>query len=140
MAEGILRSLAEGSGLDHVVVESAGTHAPEGSPASSFAVEEAARLGADIRYHQATYLTRDLLMNADLVLVMEREHRDYILSMLPPEEHDKVRFMRAFHPRSPADDDVPDPIGTPRDFYRMTAHLLRECCKGVIPFLQAKEG
>ena len=35
MAEGILRALAEAEGLDRVVVESAGTHAPEGSPASS---------------------------------------------------------------------------------------------------------
>jgi protein-tyrosine-phosphatase len=132
MGEGFLAHLVEAEGLDHVFVESAGTHAPEGSPASSFAVDVAAHRGVDIQNHRASFLDRSAVESADLILVMERGHMAYILSQWPAEAGDKVKLIRAFHPDQPDNMDVPDPIGADLAFYEATAELIMACCKGVI--------
>jgi protein-tyrosine phosphatase len=132
MGEGFLSHLAEAEGLDHVYVESAGTHAPEGSPPSSFAVDVAAHRGVDIQNHRASYLDRSMVQTADLILVMERGHLVYILAQWPAEAADKVKLIREFHPGNPNAVDVPDPIGTDLDFYEAIAELLMACCEGAI--------
>ena len=132
MGEGFLNRLAGDAGLDHVVVESAGTHAPEGSPSTSSAISAAAELGADLRNHRATYLDRSLVAGADLILVMTPEHLDFIVSNWPKEAGDKVKLLRVFHRDAPSADEIPDPIGASQPVYRRVAHLIKACCEGVI--------
>ena len=132
MGEGFLNLLAGEAGLDHVVAESAGTHAPEGSPSTAFAISAAAELGADLRNHSATYLNRNLVAEADLILVMTSEHLEFIVTNWPKEAGDKVKLMRVFHRDAPSADKIPDPIGASQAVYRKVAHLIKACCEGVI--------
>ncbi len=132
MGEGFLKKLAEERGLHQVVVESAGTHAPEGSPPSSLAVQAAAELGVDIRMNRSSPLERRAVESADLILVMERGHRDFILAHWPDEGEGKVRMMWSFYQNPPAGDEVPDPIGLVMHVYRRIAQDLMECSEAVI--------
>jgi protein-tyrosine-phosphatase len=132
MAEGFLRSMASERGLDHVVVESAGIHAPVGSPPSTFAVVAAMEMGSDIQNGRAAYLGRRDVESADLILVMERAHLGHILTTWPSDSGDKVKLLRSYHPDEPKEEDIPDPIGADLTYYRGIADLLHECCTGVM--------
>lgn len=132
MAEGFLKTLVSDQGLDPLVVESAGIHAPEGSPPSSLAVVAALELGSDIQHGRAAYLKKSDVKEADLILVMERAHMGHILTTWPSDAGTKVKLLRSYHPVQPEEDDIPDPIGSDLTYYRRIAELLHECCEGVI--------
>ncbi len=55
-------------------IHSAGTSAIEGNPATSSAVQAMDLWGIDLEPHHATELTSELLLAADIVLAMAREH------------------------------------------------------------------
>ncbi len=73
MAAAALRA-ALGAEAARVEVDSAGTAAWEGQPATRSAVEVAARAGIDLDQHRSRRATPDLVRSADWVLVMERAH------------------------------------------------------------------
>lgn len=69
-----------------VEVHSAGTHALVGHGMTTQTLELAARAGIDgavAQAHRARYLVEPMLIEADLVLAMTREHRDIVLQMTP---------------------------------------------------------
>ncbi len=70
MAEGIARKMAEERGL-HLDIQSAGTHARTGYPATPEAVRVAREIQVDIDSHRSQRLTPELVAWADHVLVME---------------------------------------------------------------------
>ena len=132
MAEGFIKSLLAKAGKDHVIVESAGTHAPVGCSPSAYAIEAAAELGIDIRDNRATYLDGPMLEEADLILVMQQSHKDHIHSLWPKESAGKVRLLRTWHPVNPSEEEITDPIGASRGFYRRVARLMMECSEGLV--------
>ena len=67
-----------------VGVLSAGTSALVGHPADPLAVEVAKKFGHDLSKHRAQQAVTPLLKSADLVLVMTREHADWVHERLPP--------------------------------------------------------
>lgn len=83
LAEALLRArLAD---LD-VIVSSAGTQAMVGHEMTPQAQQLAVRLGADAAVaaaHRARYLVDPMLLEADLVLAMSREHRTDALHLTP---------------------------------------------------------
>ena len=84
MARALLdHALAEQGLADRVTVDSAGTYALVGHPASEGSVRAMARRGIDISDHRAKQLTRDLVDEADLILVMEEHHRRSIFVTWP---------------------------------------------------------
>ncbi len=64
-------------------VHSAGTSAIEGNPATSSAVQAMDLWGVDLEPHRASELTPGLLLHADVVLAMAREHLLYIGRLEP---------------------------------------------------------
>ena len=83
MAEVLLRARLEPLG---VRVHSAGTHALVGHGMTDQAQELAVRSGAApaaAADHAARYLVEPLLTESDLVLTMAREHRSYVVQMMP---------------------------------------------------------
>lgn len=105
MAEVVLRSRL--GSLD-VRIHSAGTHALVGhemtEPAQSLAVESGGR-SEDAASHAARYLVEPMLIEADLVLTMTREHRSHAVKMVPS------RVSRTFTVREFAR--LASPISTP---------------------------
>ena len=123
MAVGLLRDKLAREGLeDEIRVLSAGTWAVEGAPASLYAVQVMARRGIDIRAHRARPLTEELVDQADLILVMERNHAEAIAQAFPAYAS-KVHLLSEMSGQS---FDVPDPYGGPLWEYEQCADLLTE--------------
>lgn len=133
MAEGLLRKmLRDGEQHGEIVVESAGTFAAEGAPASSDAIEVAAEVGVDLRGHVARSLSGRLVGRADIVLAMEPEHEDRMLSVFP-EAADKIHLITTFG--DPVGDPlgIADPIGQGRAVYKKTLAQLEASLRAALP-------
>jgi len=118
MAEFLCRKLAPDRGLQS---RSAGVAA---QPAFAIPSGVRAALGAegitDVE-HRPQPVTQEILDWADLVLAMERSHRDLLLSRFP-QSADKIRTLK--------DQDVKDPIGQPDEAYAA-------CCREIKTALEA---
>ena len=83
-AEQYLRRGLRSAGLDHILLESAGTMAQDGQAMPPPAVDLASRYGvADAASHKARYLFEGHIAGADLVLGMGLEHRKAVVSLFP---------------------------------------------------------
>ena len=103
-------------------VESAGTWATEGRPASAHAVSEMAEREADLSDHQARPVTDEAVANADLVLVMTKNHAEALKTAFPEHAH-KVYLLSQMVGR---EYDIQDPYGGSRMEYASTAKELEE--------------
>ena len=117
MAEGLLRKRLTDEGLDHHTVASAGVWALDGQPASEHAVTVMAERGADITAHIAHTLNAADVAEADLVLVMSREHAAAIRNTWPQYGWKVHRLAEMAGKRR----DVDDPYGQPVEAYRACA-------------------
>lgn len=100
-----------------VRVESAGTGAFGGAPASPHAVEALAEKGIRLSNHRSRPVNPDRVEEADRVYVMTRRHRDVLLDV---GHADPSRVQRI----DPDGRDVADPIGGDLDTYRRTRDFL----------------
>ena len=127
MAEALCKALLAGrlgcrpdelEGRGYVVL-SAGLSAMTGAPAAPHAVEIVRARGGSLHQHASRRLTPELILRADLVIAMTRDHLDALLFHVP-EAADRVRLLHA------AGDDIDDPIGADRETYRGTAKAIEE--------------
>lgn len=155
MGEGILRHRAAEAGLS-INVSSAGAF-PGGSPATPDAIATCADMGIDINSHLSRRLDRTILGEADLVLVMTREHlREAVVTdpsafgriftlreivrKLRANPHATLaelhqgRSTRDYLHSDPADD-VADPIGKPKAEYVKTANEIDDLLRVVVKSL-----
>lgn len=136
MAEGLLRHMLDVRTIKGVHIRSAGTHALDGRPAEPHAVEAARELGADISAHTARSLDREMVMAADLVLVMESWQAELAGRVLPASEHaTKLGLLATYGPAS-ATTTVADPYGQPLDAYRVCARFIQDCLPAVVDQIQ----
>ena len=135
MAEALFRRQVHAADLaNEVQVRSAGVWAQEGRPASAGAVAVMAERGLDIQDHRAHTLTSEDMAEADLVLVMSREHLDYLRSMWPQYTYKVKRVAEMAGRRR----DIVDPYGMPHQDYRDTADEIETYLqKGFRAILQA---
>jgi protein-tyrosine-phosphatase len=123
-----------GPDAERVEVLSAGTAASEGQRASTGASEAAARAGLDLTAHRSRRPSAKLLSEADLVLVMEREHarvaealgadprRTHVLSEWP-------------EPGEPAFA-VSDPFGGSLEAYEECLGRIRRHVRRIVPHVR----
>ena len=132
MAEGLLRQqLSQQSGHPRARVHSAGTHGLDGEPAAPYAIQAAAEMGADITAHRARSLDREMVLGADLILVMEPFHREIIARALAVGEQEKIRFLAHFEGTTEGDV-IEDPYHQPLSAYRECIDRIARCVEGVI--------
>jgi protein-tyrosine-phosphatase len=121
MAEALFKKiLADTDVLDEWRVESAGTWAIAGEPATHFARQVMQERGLEIDNHQSKPVSGDLLHAFDLVLVMEKRHSDFIRDHFA-EYGDRVHMLSAM---TGSDLDVDDPVWGTLDTYRQTVDEL----------------
>src|SRR5262245_14120242 len=85
MAEALMRSLAEANGL-HLEITSGGTHAKPGMRPTPECVNILQQRGLRVPERGAQVCSRGTFENADMILVMEKFHRDSLLSRFPETE------------------------------------------------------
>ncbi|HEY4929324.1 MAG TPA: low molecular weight protein-tyrosine-phosphatase [Acidimicrobiales bacterium] len=134
--------LADGTTVaDALEVSSAGTggwHA--GEPMDPRARAALERRGYTDHGHRAQSFQTAWLPDADLVVCMDRGHRQTLASMAKARAgdyryDDRLVMMRSFDPRAGGDIDVPDPYyGDDADFERCL-DLVEAGCRGLVDHL-----
>lgn len=123
MAEGLLRArLARDEPRRGWQVGSAGVWTTEGWLASTYAVEEMAQREIDLRAHRSRSVTRELMGQADLVLVMTRHHAEALRAAFP-DYAQRVYLLSEMVRRT---FDIDDPYGGTRPEYAYTARELEQ--------------
>jgi len=121
MAEGLLRERFAEQGLaDHHQVLSAGIWGLDERPASENAVLVMAERGTDIGSHRAHTITATDVAEAELILVMSREHARAIRATWPQYDWKVHRLSEMAGKKR----DVRDPYGSPIGDYRQAADVI----------------
>ncbi|BAF61007.1 protein-tyrosine-phosphatase [Pelotomaculum thermopropionicum SI] len=130
MAEAIARKVLEDrpEKNGNIEVSSAGVAAWPGDRATREAVEALAEMGVDLGGHRAARLTPEAAREADLILTMTGEHRDYVVKLVP-EASGKVFTLAEY---AGSGGDVPDPFGQPLEAYRNCARVLESLIEKVL--------
>jgi protein-tyrosine-phosphatase len=111
-----------------VDVQSAGTSALEGQPASSGTVQVARARGMDLSAHRARRVTASLVRDADFVFVMEPLHRKALEALGAPME--RVHVISDYPAPGEPGLPVSDPYGASSEAYeecwrRIRLHVSR---------------
>jgi protein-tyrosine phosphatase len=118
MAEGILRQ-----SLPDRNVYSAGIGALIGKPADPLSVQLMAEQGIDISLHRAQQISASLVAQAELILVMDQEQKNYVEA-----QYVGVRG-KVFRLGEAAKFDVPDPYREGIESFRAAYRLIDEGVK-----------
>lgn len=140
MAEGILRARVSGEDTPDIQVRSAGTANIDGMPATPVAVEVCRDHGIDISNHVSRGLDPREATEANLVFAMTGRHVAEILDAAPGARR-RTYLLSEF--AEGVDDDVPDPIGAPKDDYERVFEMLANYINQSFPRIVAlaeKEG
>lgn len=134
MAEALMKDYIKRMDLQgNWVVQSAGTWAENGHPATPSGVKAMAQRGLDTRSHQSQGITKDLLNRFDLILTMESGHKEAIQIEFP-EYSNKVYMLSEM---SGVTINIEDPIGGTLEDYMNTANEIEEwISKGLPKILQ----
>jgi len=116
MAQGLLQKILKEEGIENVEVRSAGIAALPSY--GIYGVLEKVLREEDIQIsnHKPTQINMDVVRDSDLILVMERRHKEAILEMAP-EVKDRVFLLKEFAGET-ENLDIPDPIGQAEEVYR----------------------
>lgn len=120
-------------------IESAGTWAMDGLPASENGQLVMKALGLDTGSHLSRRVTREMLADFDLILTMEAGHKEALQIEFP--EFARRIFMLTEMVGKKAD--IADPIGGPLEDYEDTAreldHLLAQGFKTILSHAEQGE-
>lgn len=118
MAEFLLRQKLEQSGNWHGRVHSAGVAALIEHPADESSVAAMQGIGIDLGPHRASQVSQRDLRQADLILVMEKHHRESILNM-DPTARGKIFLLGHWD-----NTEIPDPYRRGDEAHREALHLI----------------
>jgi protein-tyrosine-phosphatase len=123
MAEAMLRTVIERHGdAERLRVSSAGTWCPADQPVAPLTIEVMAAWGQDLSAQRTRVLTQPLIDDADLILVMTRDHlRDIQLRFARAE--DKTYLLTEMVGKLY---DIADPYGGTREVYEACRRELED--------------
>lgn len=129
MAALLLARSLESGGSQHISVDSAGTGAWEGAPASEGSYLVSLEHGLDLSSHRARLLTRSLVDEADLILTMARTHLARVRELGGGA---RAHLLGEFAGRAGPGAEVSDPFGGELDEYREAFRVLAEMVPKVV--------
>ena len=124
MAEAILRKKLKDQGAQLVSVQSAGTAAAPGLPASFIGVSVLRSHGIELINHRSQPVTKKLMDKFDLALAMATDHYDFLIEKFPKNQHKVHLFMNYGREDQVEDPNVVDPITGDWELYEEVYQLL----------------
>jgi protein-tyrosine phosphatase len=121
LAEALFRRMLDDAGRQDITVESAGTGAYDGAPASEGAFLVGLEAGLDLTGHRARLLDRDLVAQADLILTMSRGHLSRVERL---GGEGKAHLLGTYASASAEESELRDPYGGDVEGYRQTLQQL----------------
>lgn len=137
LAEGIAKEVFSRELNTHVGVSSAGSTALENFPASRLAVLAAKNHDLDLTTHQARLLNLTRVRDADLIVTMERKHRDTV-GVIDPAALEYTFVITDFC--DGLKNGVPDPVGGDIDEYEQTYEVILKCVEAMAKTLDGFDG
>jgi protein-tyrosine-phosphatase len=121
LAAAFLRKNLEQLGLSAAWrVSSAGTWATPGQPVMPGIDEAGLRFGVDLSGHSSTRVSRDLLGEYDLIVVMQASQREALLAEYP-QLHGRVYLLSDIAERRTYD--IPDALGSQQEMLEVVVEL-----------------
>ncbi len=99
---------------EDIHVQSAGTVAVDGSPPSEMSYITCMMNGIDILGHRARLLTREIVEESDIILAMERGHRQAVEKL---GGGDRVSLVTGYPEDTGGSGEITDPIGKGLEAY-----------------------
>ena len=134
MAAGFLREMLKEK--KELRIDSRGTIFSSFSGPTPQAIKIMKGYGIDISSHKTKSLSKDLIDEADLILVMERKHREKIQE-LNPEAKNKTFLLKEFVPDK-ENLEIRDPIGLSDEVYKEVAEEIKSALEKVLPRILEK--
>jgi len=100
---------------------SAGIRAIDGQPAHPLAQEAARQKGFDLAPHRARTVTPNMLNNADLILTMETDHLEWIITKMP------ILQTRTHLLGHWANTEITDPLNGGREEFERILTQIEDC-------------
>lgn len=133
LAEAIARRILADSGKSNVIVESAGTQAWDGAPASDEALLIGFERNLDLSNHRSRRLTPEIVEASDLVLVMSPEHLAQVREM----DSTASAYLLGGYGTGEKSHAIADPFGGDLQDYRDTADELERELKEILDRIRA---
>jgi protein-tyrosine-phosphatase len=138
IAEGLFKKYLKEAGKGDIEVTSAGVIALDGFIPTNETIKVMKSQDIDVSGIKSKRLTRKLIMESGLILVMEEMHRDFVEGLVP-EAASKTHMLKKFGSddtrKYPEGHDIPDPIGKPIDFYKLALEIIKEEAKRIADLL-----
>ena len=132
MAEALLKAEPKAAGW---LVQSAGTCAADGMPASSGSLNAVRKLGLDLSRHRSQQFTRALAEESDLIIALTRDHYHQIISQFPFAREKTLLLGSFLTPDHDGGEDIADPIGEPDDIYLQTRDAIARAVSRLADYL-----
>jgi len=133
MAAGELRR-ALGADAERIAVESAGTAAWEGQPATEPSQRVAAAGGVDLSAHRSRRVTPAMVRAADVVLVMERAHLAAVCALGADPE--RAHVLSEWPAPGEPGLEISDPFGASSEAYEECWRRIRHHIDRVLPAIR----
>jgi len=117
MAEAYLKKLLQKEKRTDIEISSAGMMKLEGMGASSQTRQVLAQEGMDVETHRSRIVTKELVDQADIILVMEKIHEEKILQFAPGAKN-RLFLLKEFAKINDNTLNIADPIGGSFEFYK----------------------
>ena len=130
IAEGLMKKRLKELAKDGAVeVSSAGISATDGGKPTENTIKVMQEEGIDLTDFKSRFLTQELTLEADTILVMEQMHKNYILSKTPRVAR-KIHMVKEFALKGNgvkiSDFDIDDPLGRPIEVYRFVKNMIKD--------------
>lgn len=133
MAAGALQQMLAPGG-EGIMVESAGTAAWDGQPATDPAVRVAARAGIDLAAHRSRRLTPAMVRSADVILVMERGHLAAVRAL--GADGERSHILSEWQAADAPGPEISDPFGASMEAYEECWNRIRHHLERVLPYIR----
>jgi len=134
MAEAYLKKLLQNQRRTDIQVSSAGIMALVGGGASEGTREVLGKEGIDVGMHRTQRVTRELLDQSDIILVMDEMHESKILE-LAPKVKNRLFLLKEFARINDNNLNIPDPVGGTFEFYQDTFLTIKDAVERISKIL-----
>jgi protein-tyrosine-phosphatase len=95
------------------------------------------KFDADINHHRSRGISNQLVHKADIILVMDESHKNY-LNQYFPEARENVFLLKEFMQDQTADENlnIDDPIGASFHFYEIIAREISNEVDRILPAIK----
>ena len=123
MAEGLLKKIFSDKKRADIKVSSCGIATVSGFSPTGNTIQVMKKEGIDVSGHKAASLNKELIGKSDLILAMEKIHKDEVIR-LAPGARDKTHLLKENY-------SIQDPIGKPVEVYERVLSIIKEAVQKV---------